>query len=301
MSSDTKQERTEAEPYRSGFVALVGLPNVGKSTLLNALVRRKLSIVTRKPQTTRRRILGIETSTEAQIIFVDTPGVLVPRYKLQSSMMREVSRAVSDADLVVHLVDATQDSVDALTLERTAQCPSILVLNKIDRTTTEKALPLAARYTEQRDFETILPVSALRGTKVDALREEIIARLPTGPAYFDAEQISDHPERFFVAEIVREKLFERYWDEVPYATDVQVARYESRESGKDFVEVEIVVERLTQKRILIGAKGAGLKAVGTAARRDIEEFLGKPVYLSLNVKVRNDWRNRDALLRSYGY
>ncbi len=297
----TEQVNAAARRFRSGFVALVGLPNVGKSTLLNALLRRKLSIVTRKAQTTRRRILGIETAADAQIIFVDTPGVLMPRYKLQSSMMREVARAVSDADLVVMLIDATATHLDTLGLNQTAQCPTILALNKMDRTTKDKALPVAAWYAEQREFESVVPISALKGTNVDVLRREIVKRLPFGPAYFEADQISNLPERFFVAEIVREKLFERYWDEIPYATAVHVARYEAREAAKNFVEVDIVVERPTQKQILIGAKGGGLKAVGTVARRDIEAFLGKPVYLALNVKVRRDWRNRDELLRSYGY
>ena len=287
--------------FRSGYVALLGRPNVGKSTLLNAFLGRKISIVTHKAQTTRHRILGILTGPRSQIVFVDTPGVLKPRYRLHDSMMREVTRAAADADVAVLVVAATSRKPDPASLELMRGRRAILAINKIDITGQRMVLPLAAEYMELFAFDAVVPLSARSGQNVELLRQEIEARLPPGPRYFDDDVVSDHPERFFVAEIIREKLFERFRDEVPYATTVQVSRYETREDSKDLIEAEIVVERPTQKGILIGAGGQALKSVAVAARKDVEAFLARPVYLKLFVKVRSDWRNRERLLRSYGH
>jgi GTP-binding protein Era len=304
--------------HRSGYVALVGAPNVGKSTLLNRLLGTKLSIVTPRPSTTRHRVLGIlsKDATEGhpphQIVFVDTPGVVRPRYRLHDLMMADVDRALGDADVVVLLADATEkepthDARGAVERLAAVQAPVLLALNKVDLIRQEDALPLVERYAALRaaasgqGFEEIIPISAEKGTNVDVLLDQVVRRLPLGPPYYPPDQLSEHPERFFVAEIVREAVFNRYRDEVPYSTQVNVELYEERPGGKDFIACEIVVERDSQKAILIGKGGRALKALGAAARAEIEAFLGKPVFLQLHVKTRADWRNREGFLRAYGY
>ena len=287
--------------HRSGYVALIGKPNVGKSTLLNALLGKKLSIVTPKPQTTRHRVLGILSEDTYQIIFLDTPGIIQPRYGLQQSMMHSVSDAIADADLLVFMADATQDRPDTLSMEQVGNRPALLAINKMDLIQQEQAIPLVTAYDEMHDFEEIIPISALTGYNLDLLREQIVERLPLGPPFYPKDMLSEHPERFFVAEIIREKIFEQYRQEIPYSTQVNIVSYEEREDEKDFIDAEIVVERGSQKGILIGKGGRALKKVGMAARKDIEAFVGTPVYLQLHVKVREDWRNRGTLLRSYGY
>jgi GTP-binding protein Era len=287
--------------HRSGYVALIGKPNVGKSTLLNALMGRKLSIVTRKPQTTRHRILGILSGDGYQAILLDTPGIIQPRYKLQEAMMHSVRHAIDDADLLLFMADATLDRPDTFSLEQIGEQPALLIINKMDKIPKEQALPLVQAYTELRHFEEVIPISALKGDNVDVVLRELLARLPLGPPFYPPDMISEHPERFFVSEIIREKIFEQFRQEVPYSTQVNIVAFEEREGRKDFIDAEIVVERDTQKGILIGKGGAALKRFGAAARQDIEAFLDRPVYLQLHVKVRGDWRNKDTYLRSYGY
>ncbi|BBM68405.1 GTPase Era [Rhodothermus marinus] len=289
--------------HRSGYVAIVGKPNVGKSTLMNALLGHKLSIVTPKPQTTRHRILGILSGDTYQIVFLDTPGVLKKaRYKLHEHMLRTVDRAVADADLVLFMAEATQKTPDTISLSHLGNRPAILALNKMDLVRNqEQVLPLVDAYMKQYPFEAVVPISALTGYNLDVLLKEIIHRLPPGPPFYPKDQLSEHPERFFVAEIIREKIFEQFREEIPYAAQVNIVDYKERPEGKDFIDAEIIVERPTQKAILIGKGGQALKRLGTAARQEIEAFLGRPVYLQLHVKVREDWRNRDRLLRSYGY
>ncbi len=292
------------ENHRSGYVAIVGKPNVGKSTLLNALIGKKLSIVTRKPQTTRHRVLGILSGDDYQIIFLDTPGIITPRYGLQEAMMRNVQAALRDADVILFMADASTGKVDTRSLELIKGMkdrPVLLVLNKMDLIRQEEALPLVEAYLKAFPFDAVIPVSALKGKNLDKLLEEIIRRLPPGPPYYPKDMLSEHPERFFIAEIIREKIFEQFRDEVPYSTQVNIVRYEERPAGKDFIDAEIVVERPTQKAILIGKGGEALKRVGIRARKDIEAFLGKPVFLQLHVKVREGWRDKDQFLRSYGY
>lgn len=289
------------EGHRSGYVAIVGKPNVGKSTLLNALLGRKLSIVTYKPQTTRNRVLGILSGDDYQVIFLDTPGIIEPRYRLQESMMNDVRDAVAEADLLLFMADASLGRVDTISLDVIAGRPALLVVNKMDLIRQEQALPLVQAYVDTRAFEDVIPISAATGYNLDVLKQAIVARMPPGPPFYPKDMVSEHPERFFVAEIIREKVFEQYRDEVPYSTQVNIVLFEERPDGKDRIAAEIVVERDTQKGILIGKKGQALKNVGIAARKDIEAFLGKGVFLELHVKVRQDWRNKDTLLRSYGY
>lgn len=285
--------------HRSGYVALVGRPNAGKSTLLNALVGRKLSIVTARPQTTRHRVLGILSDDGYQIILLDTPGVLEPRYKLQERMMESVRQSIAESDLLLFLSDATRP-VDTEALALLEGHRALLVLTKLDLLPQEEALPKAEAYAAAHDFEAIVPVSAQKGFNLDGLLREVVERMPLGPPYYPKDEVSEHPERFFVAEIVREKIFEQFRQEVPYATQVNIVLFEEQEA-RDYIDAEIVVERDSQKGILIGKGGQALKRVGTRARHDIEAFTGRPAFLNLHVKVRGDWRNKDTFLREYGY
>lgn len=287
--------------HRSGYVALIGKPNVGKSTLLNALLGRKLSIVTRKPQTTRHRVLGILSDDAYQAILLDTPGIIKPRYKLQEAMMGFVDGAIADADVLVFMADATYDRPDTFSLTHLKDRPALLVLNKMDAIPQEQALPLVESYLEAHTFEEVIPISALKGRNLDVLLDAILKRLPLGPPFYPKDMVSEHPERFFIAEIVREKIFEQLRQEVPYSTQVNITAYEERPDEKDLIHADIVVERASQKGIVIGKGGSALKKIGTAARRDIETFIGKGVFLQLHVKVRDDWRNKETFLRSYGY
>lgn len=292
--------------HRSGYVAIIGAPNVGKSTLMNHILGRKLSIVTARPSTTRNRVLGIRSDQGSQIIFLDTPGVVRPRYRLHELMMQDVDRSVADADILLFMADATEpapthDARGALVRIERSATPALLVLNKMDLILPEKALPLVNQYADLRAFEEVIPVSAKTGKGVDVLMGQIEQRLPVGPPYYPKDQLSEHPERFFIAEIVREAIFNRFRDEVPYSTQVNVVTYEEREIGKDFIDCEVVVERDAQKGILIGKGGKALKHLGAAARKGIEEFLGKPIYLQLHIKTRADWRNKEAYLRSHGF
>jgi GTP-binding protein Era len=288
--------------HKSGYVALVGKPNVGKSTLMNAMLGRKLSIVTRKPQTTRHRVVGIHSSPDHQAIFLDTPGMIEPRYGLHKAMMRNVTGAMRDADLLLFLAEATQEAPDTFSLERVGDRDAILVLTKMDLIPQEKALPLVEAYTDLRAFDEVVPTSALNGFNVDTLLRTVVERLPEGPPYYPKEMVSEHPERFFVAEIIREKVFKLYHEEIPYSVQVNIVEYDERPAGeKDFIDAEIVVNETSHKGILIGEGGQALKKLGMAARSDIEDFVDTPVYLQLHVKVRKDWRNQESYLRSYRY
>ncbi len=306
--------------HKSGYVALVGAPNVGKSTLLNRLLGTKLSIVSPRPSTTRNRVLGIQSSDGQegggpfQIVWLDTPGVVRPRYRLHEHMMRDVDRSLGDADVTVLLADATEPRLRAEAREAAARAarssaPVLLALNKTDALPTQaEALPLVAAYAEAlaaddpaRAFDAVVPVSALTGSGVSTLLALVLDRLPLGPPYYPPDQLSEHPERFFLGEIVREAIFHQFRDEVPYATQVLVVRVQERPGEKLRVTADIVVERDTQKAILIGKGGAALKRLGRAAREEMEGFLGRPIFLELFVKTRADWRDRDGYLREYGF
>lgn len=297
----TEPVQASPEAHRCGYAAIVGKPNVGKSTLLNALVGQKISIVTRKPQTTRNRVLGIITGESFQAILLDTPGIIEPRYGLQTAMMREVTASIRDADVILFLAEAGDPAPDVRSLEQVEHRRAILVVTKMDLVTADQALPLVDAYRSLRAFDEVVPVSALRRRGLDTLVRILQERLPQGPPLYPADMLSEQPERFFVSEIIREKIFERYRQEVPYATQVNIVAFEERPGEKDLIDAEIVVERDTQKGILIGKGGRALKAVGTAARQDIEALIDRPVFLRLFVKVRDDWRNSETHLRSFGY
>ena len=287
--------------HKCGYIALVGQPNVGKSTLINALVGQKMSIVTRKPQTTRHKVLGILSDDSYQMIFLDTPGVLEPKYKLHEVMMRNVRSAIDDADLVLFIAAANESAPQTDFLETLGDKPTILLINKTDLIQEKEALPIAAAYGERHSFKEIVPISALRGDNLDRLRELLIEHLPEGPPFYPKDAISEHPERFFVSEIIREKIFQYYGMEIPYSTQVNIVLFQERKHKKDLIDAEIIVDRSSQKGILIGKNGRALKKVGTAARKDIEALLGRGIFLQLHVKVREGWRNAESLLNSYGY
>ncbi|XP_057786743.1 GTPase ERA-like, chloroplastic isoform X3 [Salvia miltiorrhiza] len=294
--------------HRSGYVAVVGKPNVGKSTLSNQMIGQKLSIVTDKPQTTRHRILGICSGSDYQMILYDTPGVIEKRmHKLDSMMMKNVRSAAINADCVVIVVDACRapEKIDEVLEQgvgdRTNKLPTLLVLNKKDLIKPGEIAKKIKWYEKFTDVDEVIPVSAKFGHGVDDVKEWILSKLPRGPAYYPKDISSEHPERFFVGEIVREKIFMQYRNEVPYACQVNVISYKSRPNAKDFIQVEIVVEKNSQKIILIGKEGKALKVLATAARLDIEDFLQKNVFLEIEVKVKENWRQNEGLLKYYGY
>lgn len=292
------------ENFKSGYVAIVGLPNAGKSTLLNALLNIKLSIISSKPQTTRRKILGILNKPEYQVVFIDTPGILKPKYKLHTRMMEQVHAAMEDADLLVLIVDVT-NSKHPIEIDLPAMNPKnkpvLLLLNKVDLINKQELLPLIDLYKDFYPFQEIIPISALNRDGVDKVEEEIVQRLPNHPPFYPPDILSDQPERFFVAEIIREKIFERFFQEVPYSTEVVVEEFKERPSGKDYIYAIIYVERPTQKGIIIGKKGEALKRIGEATRKEIEEFLGRKVFLELRVKVNENWRYDERKLKRLGY
>lgn len=294
--------------HRSGYVAVLGKPNVGKSTLSNQMIGQKLSIVTDKPQTTRHRILGICSDTEYQMILYDTPGVIEKKmHMLDSMMMKNVRSAAINADCVLVVVDACKvpQKIDEVLEEGVGplkdKVPVLLVLNKKDLIRPGEIAKRLEWYEKIAEVDEVIPISAKYGQGVDDIKDWILTKLPYGPAYYPKDITSEHPERFFVAEIVREKIFMQYRKEVPYACQVNVFNYISRPTSKDFIQVEVVVEKNSQKIILIGKEGKALKVLATAARLDIEDFLQKKVFLEVEVKVKENWRQDEGLLRHYGY
>jgi len=287
---------------KSGYVSIVGKPNVGKSTLLNSLLGTKLSIVSTKPQTTRNRILGILTEGEYQCCFLDTPGLIEPDYELQKLMVGKIKLAIRDADLVVWVIDPwfkpPDDTLDFL--KSLTRKPIISVINKIDLIPKARLLPIIDLI-KGLDVKEIIPVSALTGEGLEILKGIIFNHLPEGPFLYPIEDISDNPERFFVAEFIRERIFEFFRKEVPYATCVVIEEFKEREKGKDYVQAIIYVEKKSQKGILIGKNGEALKKLGAEARREIESFLGRPVFLDLWVKVKEKWRKDKKFLKEIGY
>jgi len=290
----------QKDVFRTGYVAIVGRPNAGKSTLVNQLVGQKIAIVTSKPQTTRNRIQGIVTQKRGQIVLIDTPGLHDPDSALGRQMMHEVAAAVEGIDVLLLIVDASHASThaDSMLLEKAQRFrgKTILVLNKIDAVPKQKLLPLIDRFRQEFDFAAIVPLSALKGTGCDALLNEIFRLLPEGPPYFPEDQVTDQPERFLAAEIVREKAIRALHHELPYAVAVFVDKFE--ESPRLVrIEAALNVERDTQKKILIGHKGAMLKKIGTEARKELETLFDKKVFLGLFVKVAPDWRENPQRVR----
>lgn len=289
--------------HKSGFVNIIGNPNVGKSTLMNALVGERLSIITSKAQTTRHRILGIVNGDDFQIVFSDTPGILKPSYKLQESMMKFVEGAVSDADVVLYVTDTVEQSDranDTLEKIRRSGLPTLLVINKIDLTTPEKLDALVDKWHEILPDATIVPVSARERFNLEGLFNLILERLPEGEPFYDKDTLTDKNLRFFASEIIREKILKFYDKEIPYSCQIEIDSYKE-EPAIDRIAATIYVMRDSQKGILIGHKGEKLKRAGQAAREDMEEFLGKKVFLQLHVKVSDDWRNDERQLKRFGY
>ena len=289
--------------HRAGFVNIIGNPNVGKSTLMNALVGEKLSIVTAKAQTTRHRIMGIVNGEDYQIVYSDTPGILKPNYRLQQNMMNFVDTAIGDADIILYVTDTVEKgdkNADYIAKLQKVSCPVILVINKIDISTQEKVLELMAWWKEQLPEAVIIPASAQEKFNLENILEAVSSRLPEAPAWFDKDQFTDKNLRFFAAEILREKIFLNYSEEIPYSCQVEI---ESFLEGEERYEISAViyVMRDSQKGILIGRQGAAVKKVGTQARIDMEDFFQKKVFLSTFVKVDPDWRENRRELRRFGY
>lgn len=291
--------------YKSGFVAVVGRPNVGKSTLLNQIIGQKIAIVSDTPQTTRNRILGILTQPDAQILFLDTPGIHKPQHKLGEYMVNSARSALREVDLILFVSDVTESVGPGerfiLDMLKQEQTPVILVLNKVDLVAKDKLLPIISQYSAFRDFAAIVPVSALAGSNVDRLLSVIKDLLPEGPQYYPEDEVTDQPERVVAAEFIREKIFRLTREEIPHSTAVEVEEMKTRPNGDVFLRATIYVERESQKGIIIGAKGAMLKEIGQQARLDMENIFGSRFFVDLWVKVKNDWRNKEGSLRMFGY
>lgn len=290
--------------HKAGFVNIIGSPNVGKSTLMNRLVGERLSIITSKKQTTRHRIMGIVNEDDYQIVFSDTPGVLDPSYKLHENMMSFVSTAITDADVILLVTDIFEkQTAHKETLERIQKhsAPVLVLVNKVDLSTDEERLLQAIENWKMLiPRAEILPISALHGFSTDFIFPKLLELLPESPPFFPKDELTDKPMRFFVSEIIREKIFENYTKEVPYSTEVEVELYKEK---PNIVEIRaiIYVSRSSQKPIIIGQQGAKLKKVGTEARKDLEQFIGSKVFLDLYVKVDKDWRDKETELRKFGY
>ena len=290
---------------KSGFVNIIGNPNVGKSTLMNRLVGERISIITSKAQTTRHRIMGIVNGDDFQIVYSDTPGILRPGYRLQESMMRFVRGAVQDADVILYVTDTVEAGLSGRNTEvveniRTSGIPTIVIINKIDLSTPEAVSAMVERWQGLLPDAQVVTASALLGFNTDGLLGRVLELLPEGDAYYDRDALTDRSLRFFASEIIREKILLNYSKEVPYSVEVAIEAY-SEEPAIDRIRAVIYVARASQKGIIIGHKGEKLKKVGTAARRDLEDFLGKKVFLELFVKVADGWRDSDAALRRFGY
>ncbi len=293
-------------PFRAGYVAIVGAPNVGKSTLMNALLGQKLSIVTKKPQTTRQRVLGILTDAESQMIFLDTPGLLEPRYLLHEKMLMVAQRALEDADVILVLTEPSQgtsfsEQVEQRLFAKPLEKPLLLCINKVDTVAKETLLPLIGAFSGSNRFKEIIPVSALKEDNLESLKSALRKYLHEHPAFYPGDSISEQPERFFVAELIREAIFEQFQEEIPYSTAVEIREFKEREEGKAYISADIVVERDSQKGILIGKKGFALKKIGSTARVRIERFIQRPVFLDLHVKVGESWRKRESWMKRLGY
>ncbi|MCK4923000.1 MAG: GTPase Era [Bacteroidales bacterium] len=293
----------ESKAHKAGFVNIIGKPNVGKSTLMNALVGEKLSIITSKAQTTRHRIQGIVNGEDFQIVYSDTPGILDPNYKLQENMLKASRTALVDADILLYVTEAGDEpSPDYPFLDKIqkAQIPVLLVINKIDLTNQERLEDLHKKWEEILPDATIIPLSALKKFNLDLLFKLILDYLPEGDAYYPKEELSDKSERFFAGEIIREKILMNYKKEVPYSVEIEIPEF--KEDARIIrIEAVIYVERETQKGILIGKAGSALKQTGTDARLDLEQFFDKKVFLSIVVKVKKDWRSNENHLRAFGY
>ena len=290
--------------YKSGFVSVIGRPNVGKSTLINKIIGQKIAIMSDKPQTTRSRIQCILTRDDAQIIFLDTPGIHKPLFKLGEHMLKAAEGTLKEVDVILFVIDATEKfgGGEKYILERleTTPAPVILVINKVDLIDREKILPIIAEYSARKNFAAVLPISAIDGTNIDALLDEVKKFLPEGPKYYPADMVTDQPERLIVAELIREKILHVTEDEVPHSIAVDIEEIKPRKNSTTYIRAVIYVERDSQKGILIGKGGELLKGVGKNARPEIEMLLGTKIYLDLWVKVKRGWRNSNGAIQNFG-
>ena len=293
------------KPFKSGFVAIVGRPNVGKSTFMNYVLGQKIAIMSDKAQTTRNKIQGVYTKEAAQIVFLDTPGIHKPKHELGEFMVKSAYSALKEVDAVLFMVNASEKRGpgDDFIIEKLKgiKTPIFLVLNKIDLVTPEVLLERVESYKDALDFAGVFPISVLQGNNVNELMEGLINALPEGPQYYPADQITDHPEYFVVSELIREKILQLTQEEIPHSVAVTVDKMQKDEFDKVHVYANIIVERKSQKGIIIGKGGRLLKEIGTRARHDIQQLLGNKVYLELWVKVEKDWRKRKSNLQEYGY
>lgn len=291
--------------HKSGFVAIVGRPNVGKSTLLNRIVGQKIAIMSDKAQTTRNKIQGVYTTPEAQLIFIDTPGIHKPKHRLGDFMVESAYSALREVDAVLFMISADQKRGrgDDFIIERlkNVQSPVYLIINKIDKVHPDELLGIIEDYSAQMPFAQVVPISATEGNNEDRLMEVLIAEMPEGPQYFPDDQVTDHPEYFIVSELIREKVLFLTRDEVPHSVAVVVDSMKRNENDKIQIQATIIVERDSQKGIIIGKGGKMLKEIGTKARKDIENLLGDKVFLELWVKVQKDWRDKRVYLQDFGY
>ncbi|MFZ8763772.1 GTPase Era [Enterococcus diestrammenae] len=291
--------------HKSGFVAIVGRPNVGKSTLLNRIVGQKIAIMSDKAQTTRNKIQGVYTTEEAQLIFIDTPGIHKPKHRLGDFMVETAYSALREVDAVLFMIaaDDKRGRGDDFIIERlkNVASPVYLIINKIDKVHPDQLLGIIDDYRQQMDFKEIIPISATEGNNFETLMKTLVSQMPEGPQYFPDDQITDHPEYFIVSELVREKVLLLTRDEVPHSVAVVVDSMKRNEDDKVHIQATIIVERDSQKGIIIGKGGKMLKNIGSKARRDIELLLGDKVYLELWVKVQKDWRDKQTYLMDYGY
>lgn len=291
--------------HKSGFVAIVGRPNVGKSTLLNRIVGQKIAIMSDKAQTTRNKIQGVYTTPEVQLIFIDTPGIHKPKHRLGDFMVEAAYSALKEVDAVLFMISADQKRGrgDDFIIERlkNVTSPVYLVINKIDKIHPDELLSIIEDYSSQMPFAQVVPISATEGNNVDRLMETLVDEMPEGPQYFPEDQITDHPEYFVVSELIREKVLVLTRDEVPHSVAVVVDSMKRNENDKIQIQATIIVERDSQKGIIIGKGGKMLKQIGTKARKDIESLLGDKVFLELWVKVQKDWRDKKVYLQDFGY
>jgi len=290
--------------FHAGYVAIMGAPNVGKSTLMNSMLDQKLAITSSRAQTTRHRILGILNGSDHQVIFLDTPGIIEPKYVLQEVMMKTAQRTMRGADLILLIIDAVHSRTipcDFMEQLKALSVPVFLCVNKVDLADKNNLLPVMESHDRMHLFQEIVPVSALKHVGLDVLKELIIKALPAGEPFYPQDMISDEPERFFVAELIREQIYTNYGEEIPYSSAVLIEEFIERPGRKDFVHAVIHVERDSQKGILIGKGGRSLKKTGRLARENIELFLGRPVFLQLDVRVRKKWRRDESQVRRLGY
>lgn len=283
-------------------MAIVGKPNAGKSTLMNQILGTKLSIATHKAQTTRHQIVGIHSDDNSQIIFLDTPGIINPKYELQKAMMRFVQKAEKDADLILFIVDVNSYEIPDFAFKelKRFQKPVLLVINKMDKSNDESVLQVVQHLNSQFSFSNSIKVSALEHFGIDNLINTIKEQLLPGPPFYPKDELSEHPTRFFVSELIREQLFLQYHEELPYSTTVEVIQYEERKD-LHYINAEVIVNRQSQKGMIIGKRGAAIKNLGVEARKSIEEFIDHKVFLDLHVKVREKWREKENMVRNLGY